>query len=63
MALFNIENNNKLERIKEQSFKLEREIQNLTEQNLKTIFGLILSQKVCKRVKIFIFALKKRDFL
>jgi hypothetical protein len=23
----------------------------------------ILSQKVCKRVKIFIFALKKRDFL
>ncbi|HPW66811.1 MAG TPA: DUF5655 domain-containing protein [Salinivirgaceae bacterium] len=40
MALFNIENNNKLERIKEQSFKLEREIQNLTEQNLKTIFGL-----------------------
>lgn len=40
MALFNIGNNEKLERIKEQPFKLEREIQDLTEQNLKAIFNL-----------------------
>lgn len=39
MALFNIENNDKLESIKELSFKLEREIQDLTEKNLKIIFG------------------------
>src|SRR5690554_2674716 len=40
MALFNIENNKRLEPIKEQPFKLEKEIQDLTERNLKTIFGL-----------------------
>ncbi|MCW5912587.1 MAG: hypothetical protein KIT62_16080 [Cyclobacteriaceae bacterium] len=40
MALFNIDNNNRFERIKELPFKLEKEIQNLTEQNIKTIFGL-----------------------
>lgn len=38
MALFKIEN--KLNYIKEKPFKLEKEIQELTEQNLKTIFGL-----------------------
>lgn len=40
MALYNISNQNKLELIKELPFKLEKEIQNLTEQNIKTIFGL-----------------------
>lgn len=40
MALFNIDSKDKLEQIKELPFKLEKEIQNLTEQNLATIFGL-----------------------
>ncbi len=40
MALFNINNQNKLELIKELPFKLEKDIQNLTEQNMKSIFGL-----------------------
>jgi RecB family endonuclease NucS len=40
MALFRIENNKQLINIKEQPFKLEKEIQSLTENNLKTIFGL-----------------------
>ncbi len=38
MALFKIEK--KLEYIKEKPFRLEKEIQELTENNLKTIFGL-----------------------
>jgi RecB family endonuclease NucS len=38
MALYKI--SKKLEYIKEKSFKLEREIQEMTEQNLKLIFGL-----------------------
>jgi predicted transport protein len=38
MALFKIEN--KLEYIKEKPFKLEKDIQRLTEENLKIIFGL-----------------------
>lgn len=40
MALFKIENNDNLEQIKELPFKLEKEIQELTEKNIKTIFGL-----------------------
>lgn len=40
MALFIIENNERLENIKEQPFKLEKDIQSLTEKNLKSIFGL-----------------------
>ena len=40
MALFKIENNINLEQIKELPFKLEKEIQELTEKNIKTIFGL-----------------------
>jgi predicted transport protein len=40
MALFIIENNAHLEQIKENPFNLEKEIQELTEKNLKTIFGL-----------------------
>ena len=40
MALFIIENNERLENIKEQPFKLEKDIQSLTEINLKSIFGL-----------------------
>lgn len=40
MALFNIDNKDNLEQIKELPFKLEKEIQSLTEQNLATIFGL-----------------------
>lgn len=38
MALYKIEKN--LEYIKEKPFRLEKEIQDLTENNLKTIFGL-----------------------
>ncbi len=40
MALFKIENNERLVNIKEQPFKLEKDIQSLTEKNLKSIFGL-----------------------
>lgn len=40
MALFSIENGRLLEVVKEQPFKLEKEIQSLTETNLKLIFGL-----------------------
>ncbi|GAB4327467.1 MAG: DUF5655 domain-containing protein [Bacteroidales bacterium] len=40
MALFKIENNDQLESIREHPFKLEKEIQSLTEKNLKSIFGL-----------------------
>ena len=39
MALFNI-NNSKLEQIKELPFKLEKELQDLTEQNLGAILGV-----------------------
>ena len=42
MALFNIDNTDKLEQIREFPFKLEKEIQDLTEKNLATIFGLNL---------------------
>jgi predicted transport protein len=38
MALFQIDRDNKLEQIKEQPFKLEREIQQITESNLSLIF-------------------------
>ena len=38
--LFKISSNNKLTQIKEQPFKLEKEIQILSETNLKIIFGL-----------------------
>ena len=40
--LFKVSQDGKLDQIKEQPFKLEKEIQNLTEANLKIIFGLIL---------------------
>ncbi|MEJ2635589.1 MAG: DUF5655 domain-containing protein [Calditrichia bacterium] len=40
MALFKIENDERLEIIKEHPFKLEKDIQSLTEKNLKSIFGL-----------------------
>ena len=40
MALFKIDNNEQLEHIKEDPFKLEKDIQPLTEKNLKSIFGL-----------------------
>ncbi len=39
MALYKIEKNDLLESIKEKPFKLEKEIQTLTENNLKSIFG------------------------
>lgn len=41
MPLFSIQNH-KLERIKKIDFKLEKDIQKLTEENLKEIFGLEL---------------------
>lgn len=40
MALLGIDNKNKLELIKELPFKLEKEIQNITELNLASVFGL-----------------------
>ncbi|MEO5642865.1 MAG: DUF5655 domain-containing protein [Bacteroidia bacterium] len=39
MALFNIDPNGKLNHVKEHDFKLEKEIQTLTEENLNSIFG------------------------
>lgn len=39
MPLFSI-NNNKLERVRKIDFKLERDLQNLTEENLEEVFGL-----------------------
>ncbi|MDO8869520.1 MAG: DUF5655 domain-containing protein [Methanobacteriaceae archaeon] len=41
MPLFSI-NNNKLEKVRKLDFKLERDLQNLTEENLDEIFGLKL---------------------
>ena len=40
MRLFNLKNKTKLTHIKESPFKLEKEIQRLTEDNLKNIFSL-----------------------
>lgn len=40
MALFKITDKGRLDHIKEKDFKLEKEIQQLTEQNLKAVFGL-----------------------
>jgi predicted transport protein len=40
MSLFKIENSDQLEVIKEQPFKLEKDIQSMTEKNLKLIFDL-----------------------
>ncbi len=40
MKLFSMEQNAKLQSIKEQPFKLEREIQKISESNLEIIFGL-----------------------
>lgn len=39
MALYNLQNK-KLQIIKEESFKLEKDIQAITEENLDYIFGL-----------------------
>lgn len=54
MPLFNIDSKEKREQIKEHPFKLEKEIQKLTEQNLATIFGLDL---VCSEFTINNFRL------
>ena len=40
MPIFNIAKNNELTLIKENDFKLEKEIHELTAKNLKFIFGL-----------------------
>lgn len=40
MALFKIEKNQTLKAIKEEGFELEKEIQQLTEENLSIVFGL-----------------------
>lgn len=40
MALYSIDNNGQFDQIREFDFKLEKEIQKLTEENLQTIFGL-----------------------
>lgn len=39
--LFKVSPSGKLDQIKEQPFKLEKEIQNISEENLESIFGLI----------------------
>ncbi len=39
MALFKTQNNQSLEAIREKPFKLERDLQRLTENNLETVFG------------------------
>jgi len=53
MSLFIIKKN-KLEKVKEVNFKNEREIQNITEQNLGQIFGLefVRSEFALKRLRI-----------
>lgn len=57
MPIFNIKQN-KLEKIKEISFKNEKEIQNLTEGNLKDVFGLefIRSQFELNKLRIDMLA-------
>ena len=40
MALYSIDNSGQLDQIREFDFKLEKEIQKLTEENLQSIFGL-----------------------
>lgn len=40
MPLYNISDKGQLDQIKEDEFKLEKDIQKLTEENLRTIFGL-----------------------
>ena len=40
MDLYNIKNKDKLESIKTKSFKLEKDIQNIVEKNLESLFGL-----------------------
>ena len=59
MALYKIEN--KLEYINEKPFRLEREIQELTENNLKTIFGLefVKSEFALNNFRIDTFAFDK----
>ncbi len=54
MALFNINNIGQLGLIKEQDFKLEKEIQKLTEENLFSIFGfeLVTSELSLKNFRI-----------
>ena len=47
MALYNLQNK-KLQIIKEESFKLEKDIQGITEDNLDYIFGLKLINKEFK---------------
>ena len=42
MNLYNLEKNNSIKYIKEKPFKLERDIQNVFENNLTTIMGLTL---------------------
>jgi predicted transport protein len=54
MAYFLIDNNTKLQLIKEKPFKLEKDIQKITELNLKEIFGLefVCSEFTVKNFRI-----------
>jgi len=58
MGLFNIDNQGHLTGIKEQPFRLEKDIQTLTENNLTTIFGLhfIKTEFSLKNFRIDTFA-------
>lgn len=61
MALYSIDNNGQLDQIRELDFKLEKEIQKLTEENLQTIFGLefIRSEFSLNNLRIDTLALDK----
>jgi len=62
MALFKI--GKKLEYIKENPFRLEKEIQNLSEENLKTILGLdfVKSEFALNNFRIDTLAFDKEAF-
>lgn len=62
MPLFSI-NNNKLERVKKIDFKLERDLQKLTEENLQEIFGLemVTSEFQLNKLRIDTLAFDKES--
>ena len=63
MAFFSVDTNNLLKTIRELPFKLEKELQSLTEKNLKTVFGLdfVKSEFSLNNFRIDTFLLKKAN--
>ena len=65
--LFKISQDNKLSQIKEQPFKLEKEIQNLSEVSLKVIFGLEFVKSEFKlnnfRIDTLAFDVENKSFV